>query len=227
MTQQYSFVSLFAFPLTAWCLPAPATLLEPSQSGMVLEYVSPGVMSSQTLQNFHIAADIPRSKTAQWREFESKDGRFSVQFPGRPERSEQKTKTEIGYVVSVRYTVSHSERVTYDLMFNDFPKAQIASVNPQKLLDAARDSLLYQTGGRIISETHTLHSAVRARQLEIAGNNGMRYVVRLLFADNRLYQLLLASRHPVASDARRFFDSFSLNAHKVASKSGPTTPLRG
>jgi hypothetical protein len=170
--------------------------------------------------NFHIAADIPPSDTAQWREFESKDGRFSVQFPGRPQRTEQKTRTDIGHVVSVRYTVSHSGRVTYDLMFNDFPKGQIASVKAEKLWDAARDSLLYQAGGRITSEVHTVHNGVRVRQFEIAGENGTRFVVRLLFADNRLYQLLVASRYGAAAEAQRFFNSFSLNARKSTLKSG-------
>lgn len=200
---------VWALLFVAWSAPAAAALLE---LGADSQYFRVKANGPPTLEVIRVSADILRSNTAQWREFESKDGRFSVQFPGRPQRTEQKTRTDIGHVISVRYTVNHSGRVTYDLMFNDFPKAQIASVKAERLWDAARDSLIYQTGGRITSEVHTMHNGARARQFEIADKDGTRFIVRLLFADNRLYQLLVASPYGAAAEAQRFFNSFSLSA---------------
>lgn len=210
MSARHRIVNVCALSLVAWT-PAAATPTDPLVNPEVQSrHVSPRVDSQQALELLRPGVEVASTDTGRWREFESRDGRFSVQFPGRPVRSEQKTRTDIGYVVSVRFTVTYSKRVTYDLTFSDFPKAQIASVSPQKLLNAARDSLVYQTGGRVKMEAHSLHSTIPSRNLQIIGHNGTRYDVKLLFADDRLYQLLVASQYVAAPDARRFFDSFSL-----------------
>lgn len=205
-------VCLCALPLAASSLlAAQATPLKPVSRTLESEYAGPELERQRSLKHSLVALDMPSKRAAQWRSFESKDRRFSVQFPGRPLRTEQKTRTDLGYIVSVRFTVNYSEHVTYDLMFNDFPKGKMASADPEKLLDAARDGLLFKTGGRIRAEKRILHSVARARDLEIVGRNGTHYEVRLFLTRDRLYQLLVTSQHDAASDARRFFESFRLS----------------
>jgi hypothetical protein len=153
----------------------------------------------------------PRHKVpAGWRKFESKRGTFSVMFPDVPIETTKKLRTEIGNVASTRFTVVAGTSVTYDVMYNDYPKAGIAKVNPQLLLDAARDGLLNQTKGRLVSDKHIVLGAVPGRDQEILGADGTRYWARLVLAGNRMYQLMAIARPPATADTQTFFDSFQL-----------------
>lgn len=153
----------------------------------------------------------PRNKNAAgWRKFESKRGTFTVMFPDVPIETRSKIRTEIGNVASTRFTVVAGTSVTYDVMYNDYPKAGIVKVNPQLLLDAARDGLLNQTKGRLVAEKHIMLGAVPGRDQEILGADGTRYWARLVLVGNRMYQLMAIARPPATADTRTFFDSFRL-----------------
>jgi hypothetical protein len=51
---------------------------------------------------------------------------------------------------------------------------------------------------------------VAVRDLEIVGVDGMRYRIRLLLVENRLYQLTALARPPARPDEDRFLGSFQL-----------------
>lgn len=153
----------------------------------------------------------PRNKEpAGWRKFESKRGTFRVMFPDIPIETRSKLRTEIGNVASTRFTVVAGTSVTYDVMYNDYPKAGIVKVNPQKLLDAARDGLVNQTKGQLVGEKRIMLGTVPGRDQEILGADGTRYWARLVLVENRLYQLMAIARPPATADTRTFFDSFQL-----------------
>lgn len=165
-----------------------------------------------TLRLSQAAPEVsPRNKdAARWRKFESKHGTFKVMFPGIPIETRNTIRTEMGNVASTRFTMVDGSSVTYDVMYNDYPKGGIAKVNPQHLLDAARDGLVYQTKGRLVAEKRITLGAVPGRDQEILGADGTRYWARLVLAGNRLYQLMAIARPPAQADAQTFFDSFQL-----------------
>jgi len=147
-----------------------------------------------------------------WREFEIPAGRFKVLLPNLPKTSKQTIRTEMGNVASVRYTTADAADVTYDVQLRDYPKAGVAKVNPQKLLDGARDGLVYQTKGRVVDDKHITLANFPGRDLEIMNGEGTHYRVRLVWVETRLYQLMTVTPGKPQPSANVFFDSFQITA---------------
>lgn len=145
-----------------------------------------------------------------WKEIEIPAGRFRVLMPGAPKTSRQTIRTDIGNVASIRYTVTDAANVTYDVMFNDYPAAAVSRANPQKLLDGARDGLLYQTKGRMIEDRHITLTGLPGRDQEILAPDGTHYRIRLVWAESRLYQIMAVTPGKPRPESSVFFDSFSV-----------------
>lgn len=149
-----------------------------------------------------------------WIEVAIPAGRFKVLMPGAPKTSRQTIRTDIGNVASTRYTVTDAANVTYDVLFNEYPEARVSKTNPQKLLDGARDGLLYQTKGRMIAEKHITLASFPGRDQLIADDSGAHYRVRLVWAGSRLYQIMAVSPGKPRPDADIFFDSFEITGKR-------------
>lgn len=145
-----------------------------------------------------------------WREFESKPGRFKALLPNTPTTSRQNIKTDLGIISSIRFTAFDAANVTYDILFNDYPKAGVSRVPPHKLLDSARDGLLYQTKGKLVSEKSITVTGFPGRDQEIISGDGTHYRIRLVWVDNRLYQIMAVTPGQPRPDAQKFFDSFQI-----------------
>lgn len=145
-----------------------------------------------------------------WREFAIPAGRFSVLMPGTPKTTRRTIRTEIGDVAATRYTTTDAGNVTFDVLLNDYPKAGIARASTHKLLDSVRDGLVYQTKGRLVSETRITVANFPGRDQEIVGADGARYRVRLVWAGTRLYQIMTVTPGEARPDAHIFFDSFRI-----------------
>lgn len=157
------------------------------------------------------ATTAPRNSVPPgWQEFESKLGRFKALMPGAPTASTRNIRTDIGTVASIRFTATDAANVTYDVMFNDYPAAGVSKANPQKLLDGARDGLLYQTKGRMMSEKLIMLANFPARDQEIMGGDGTHYRIRLVWTENRLYQIMAVTPGKPRPEANSFFDSFQI-----------------
>jgi len=145
-----------------------------------------------------------------WKEVAIPAGRFKVLLPGAPKTHRQTIRTDIGKVVSTRYTVTDAANVTYDVLFNDYPETGVARTNPQKLLDGVRDGLVYQTKGRLVEDKRITLASFPGRDQIIMGGDGAHYRVRLVWAENRLYQIMAVSPGQPHPDANVFFDSFQI-----------------
>jgi hypothetical protein len=149
-----------------------------------------------------------------WKEVAIPAAHFKVLMPGAPKTSRQTIRTDIGNVASTRYTVIDAANVTYDVLFNEYPAAGVSKTNPQKLLDGARDGLLYQTKGRMIAEKHITLANFPGRDQLITDGSGAHYRVRLVWAGNRLYQIMAASPGKPRPDAELFIDSFQITGKR-------------
>ena len=152
----------------------------------------------------------PTRQTVRWQVFESAAGKFRVVFPEAPTTSAGKMRTDIGEVLSTRHTAWDGGGTTYDVRINEYPKAGIDRLTAEKLLDAARDGLIYRANGKLESEKAITWEKLPGRDQVIVAENGMRYRVRLLLLGSRLYQLTAMARAPNLADEQRFIDSFQL-----------------
>lgn len=147
--------------------------------------------------------------TARWQAFESAAGRYKVAFPAAPVMKQGKLRTDIGVVVSTRHTAEGVD-ATYDVTYNDYPKDGIARLSSATLLETTRDGLVFQSKGHLASDRPITLGKVPGRELEIMGEDGMLYRIRLLLAGIRLYQLTAMARPPALPEEQKFFDSFQL-----------------
>jgi hypothetical protein len=147
---------------------------------------------------------------AGWREFEIPAGRFKVLLPNLPKTTRRTIRTDIGDVASTRYTTTDAADVTYDVLLNDYPKDGVFKVNPQKLLDGARDSLMFQTKGRMLSHKSVTVANFPGRDLEIINDDGIHYRARLVWVETRLYQIMTVTPGKPQPGASIFFDSFQI-----------------
>ena len=145
-----------------------------------------------------------------WTTFESTPGRYQVAFPRAPVMKQGKLRTEIGDVVSVRHSAGDGSDATYDVTYTDYPGARVAGLSAATLLETVRDGLVYQAKGKLISDKPFTIGKVSGREQEIVGGDGMRYRIRLLLVERRLYQLTAMARPPAQPDERKFFGSFQL-----------------
>lgn len=145
-----------------------------------------------------------------WRIFEIPAGGFRVLLPGVPKTSRQSIRTEIGNVASTRYTTTDAANATYDVLINDYPRAGVSRANPEKLLDAARDGLKFQTKGQITIDKRIALADYPGRDLEIRSDDGTHYRARLVWVESRLYQIMVVTPGKPRSDAVVFFDSFQI-----------------
>jgi hypothetical protein len=174
--------------------------------------IRPLVLAGLCLWLTVAGAASPEKAPPGWQEIDLPAARFKVLMPGAPKTSRQTIRTDIGNVVSTRYTVTDAANVTYDVMFNDYPAAGISRTNPQKLLDGARDGLVYQTKGRMIGDKHITLTGFPGRDQEILAPDGTHYRIRLVWTENRLYQIMAVTPGQPRPESSVFFDSFRVAA---------------
>jgi len=162
------------------------------------------------LAGLQAAGPLQAQSAAGWQRFESAEGRFKVDFPGKPVIKRGRLRIETGDIPSAWHTAGDGAEATYDVRYSDYPGTVMAKLTPAMLLEAARDGLLAQSRGQLVSEKSVGMGKVAVRDLEIVGADGMRYRFRLLLVDNRLYQLTAMAQPPARPDEERFFRSFQL-----------------
>lgn len=167
-----------------------------------------------TLAQLRTSFAVQNKPPTGWREIEIPAGHFRVLFPAPPRTTRRNIKTDIGNVASTRYTVSDAAGVTYDVLFNDYPRDGLAKAPHQKLLDSARDGLIYQSKGRLIGEKPITLDGYPGRDQEILGPDGTHYRVRLVWADTRLYQLMAVTPGKPRPESSVFFDSFRITGRR-------------
>ena len=166
-----------------------------------------GLLLSLPLQ---AQAPSPASGTPEWRTFESAEGRFKASFPGVPVVKREKIRSGIGDIASTRYTAGDGAGATYDITYNDYPKERVAKLPEATLLESARDGLVLRAKGHLASDRPVTLGKVPGREMEIMGEDGTLYRIRLLLAGTRMYQLTALARAPVRPQESKLFDSFQL-----------------
>ncbi len=151
----------------------------------------------------------PASGTAP---FVSKEGRFAIAFPAKPETSVAKLKTVGGDVDVHRFSVNgKSNEISYLVQYNDLPP-EVLRDGADKILDTCRDSGVAGIHGKLTNpEVKSSLDGNPGRALEVEGP-GFKVVYRIYLVKNRLYQLIVFGdgSKGLADRAEPFLSSFKL-----------------
>jgi hypothetical protein len=161
-----------------------------------------------------------------WKEFSSKEGRFSVLLPGTPKQFDYITENPLGPIASRVFIVESDISACY-VSYSDLPNSGPLKPKEQKeMLDSTRDRVLTD-GAKLFSESDVSVSGTPGREF-LAEKKGVILRGRMIYVNGRLYLLMLGvqpdtaffNRQPSANPADRtdifeqistkFFDSFKL-----------------
>ncbi len=149
------------------------------------------------------------AKVLVWRAFASPAGGFEVLLPGPPREESKMVASSVEmHVVEVE---QDRGRVVYAVAYTDFA-APPATNNPEKMLDRAREALLFASGGSLVFERRLELHGVLGREVRVE-SAGRLTVARLYAVRGRLVEASVVM--PEASfseeDAAHFLDSLRLN----------------
>ncbi len=144
------------------------------------------------------------------RTFISQEGRFSVMFPGSPQKKSQPIVLQGGTSSTLwQFWVElQSGQITYMVMYNDYPP-QVVSAGAQNVLAKVRDGA---AKGRTLTSDVTIElNGVPGRAYTLTDSNGWNYSIHQFLAGERLYQLIVVSNktHP-ANLTDQFMNSFRI-----------------
>jgi hypothetical protein len=146
-------------------------------------------------------------------EFTSKEGKFTVLFPGKPKETKRTLQSPFGPVELNSFSVSPLQPVsTYVVIFSDYP-ANFEKKSDADFLDSSRDGSVKNSGGKLLSEKKLTLDKYPGRELLLeAPNQGGLFRQRIFIVGNRLYQLIVGGAEEVAKSkgADKFLDSFKL-----------------
>jgi hypothetical protein len=154
-------------------------------------------------------------KLAQFKEFRSDEGRFTVLMPGKPKAQNQTMDTPVGKVDMVMYMAS-SGKAGCAVAYADYPEQLINSTDPQKTLDGARNGAIKNVSGRLVSETSISFHGLPARDVRIEIPNKAFVTARFILASPRFYELMLIAPTDKGheQDISQFFNSFTIDGIK-------------
>jgi hypothetical protein len=158
--------------------------------------------------------------SAEWKEFSSQEGRFSVLFPSAPKQTTQTMTTKVGNLDARLYTLSSTKETPFEAQFFavayiDYPKDALAKYRTDALLDGAREGAVTFVKGKQLAETRVTQNGVEGREIKITAPNKRKtslVVVRLFLVGERLYQVLVVidESRAESGEIAKFLDSFKL-----------------
>jgi hypothetical protein len=141
--------------------------------------------------------------------FESKEGNYSVQFPGKPAKSTRKAGG-----VDLHIAIVEKGTGGFAVIHTDLPAEAVRAAKPKDLLDGGQRKGLVESFKAKVTSARDFEFGPEkhpAREL-VAEKDQFHLRVRMILAGNRLYQVLVVGpRELTASkDADSFFKSFDI-----------------
>jgi hypothetical protein len=173
------------------------------------------------LLTFLAARSLAAAEPAEPKPFTSKDGRFTISFPGKPETTTSALKTPDGEMDLHIFKFARKDKELYTVVYSDYPVEKLNQADPERRLDAARDGGLDATHGKLVKETKIKADGFQGRDIEIELQGVSRYS-RMILVRNRLYVIMAVPDNgkTAAADAKKFLDSFKLAPAKEENASG-------
>ncbi|HBG69359.1 MAG: hypothetical protein A2W93_16100 [Bacteroidetes bacterium GWF2_43_63] len=147
--------------------------------------------------------------------FVSKDGQFKAFFPGEPQKDAQMVATEAGDIEMISFVYEKSATEASMIAYSDYPSSLIDGQEPMTILGNARDGSLE---GNFVESNDEMKvngwPAIRTKAIDKTQN--LYYVLEVILAKNRLYQLLMVrdGSYPTDDAVEKFMDTFEITMKK-------------
>jgi hypothetical protein len=146
-----------------------------------------------------------------WQQYEDPAGRFSIAFPGQPE----KQVVRIGSVertADLAIFVVRQSGVQYMLTHTDYPAGHIAALDPENFVREAIEGALKNAGGKLVGEEQVDVGGWPGKAIEMLLPGGIRAAARFALVGDRLYSLyVIAPLEDRTASQGSFFGSFSVS----------------
>jgi hypothetical protein len=167
------------------------------------------------------AVPVRAADAADFKPFTSREGRFTISFPRKPESKTSTIKSRTGDMEMHVFQVGHPpDKESFTLTYDDLSPEAIKG-DPDKVLDVVRNGGVDLTHGKVKRETKIAKSDKNplTRDLEIE-IQGVTTYSRLILAGNRLYVIMAYPDGTQGSPerAKTFLDSFKLAKDEPTSR---------
>ena len=150
------------------------------------------------------------SARADWTAFAPDGARFAVELPGAPAVERDAHWTPVGSVRMTKYWLRAGDTLLA-VELHEIPSVASALISDQRILDQARDSLLSDVGGTLLSGRELEFQGAPARDFvyRLPGRAQLAERVLAVLVENRLYLVTGMARAPDSDpEVARFFTSF-------------------
>ena len=160
----------------------------------------------------HAIKYAPAVPTSNWKKFSSDEGKFSVWFPGEPEETNVVISTSDINVSQPCFFVWADRQTEYAVNYCDYPKI-VEKLKPEQQFDISQAGVA-KAFGQIVYQQNVKFGEYPGRDFEFVAGGKANFSgrVRLIFANGRLYQLMVIflTANPHSADRDIFFNSFKI-----------------
>jgi hypothetical protein len=144
----------------------------------------------------------------------SKEGKFTVEMPGKPKESSKEINTPNGATTMYLFSLDGGA-VAHLVTYSDHPAKVVKDLGTDKCLDNVRDGNVKGIKGKLVDERKITIGKNRypGRELIITFGDSKAYRARIYFVDNRLYQIIYTGTEEGAKEKAvdAYLESFQLN----------------
>lgn len=159
------------------------------------------------------AADTKTAVSTEVKPFVSKEGKFSISFPGEPEVAIDPIAIGDGSSINMTsFTYQPNEKSVFLLAYADYPVASIEKIKARDVIKNVQSGNLSSFGIDKAEEEKEVDYGDSPGLLYRAGKSGSYLVSQIYLVGNRLYQIELLSEtsYPTDEQVKAFIDSFKL-----------------
>lgn len=155
-----------------------------------------------------------KSTVMAFKGFETQEGGFTVLLPDKPVRKVQTVDSALGPTDVVMYSVEKSN-IAYAVMYNEVPKEVEKNGLQEKALENARDTLVKDSGFKIIKESKVSLGKAQGKEVIIeGGSENSKVHHRMYIINNRLYQVMVEIKNGKYAEFTKEIETF-LNSFRT------------
>jgi hypothetical protein len=152
-----------------------------------------------------------RFESLWWHTYSDPSGNFSLEFPSKPEFSDQQMQLDTGGTV-VLHMVTATPKETTSYAFTYYNDPRFASKTVEQVLNLTRDGAISRVHGALLDEQRIQVDGHQARDIQARVGENLNVNMRLVADGQRLVFLMVGNPAQKADtkNVQKFFDSLKL-----------------
>ena len=162
-----------------------------------------------------VCTGLGRADDSKVQDFTSKEGKFSVAFPGKPKEATKDADSAAGKLSFTRFTYEDGDTGLL-VIYCDYPPKLRKEKGAEKILDDARDGCVEKAKGKLTDEKKRTigkdKEPGRELLIQLPDEGKPYFRSRMYLVGDRLYQVIVVGpeKYATGKDADAFLDSFKL-----------------